>query len=107
MDVGSLREVITIQRPTVVVDPIGGQTEGAPETVVSNLPAAVEPLSIGTERLQVNQLRTSVSKRIRIRWRGDITAAMQVLWNGKTLEIAAVEEQVRREELHLLCAEVQ
>jgi SPP1 family predicted phage head-tail adaptor len=107
MDVGSLREVVTIQQPTVVVDAIGGQTEGAPTTIVANLPAAVEPLSVGLERMQVNQLRTSVGKRVRIRWRDDITTEMQVLWRGKTLEIAAVDEPPRREELHLLCAEVQ
>ena len=107
MDIGTLRERITIQRLTTGTDTIGGQTEGVPITIVARLPAAVEPLDIGRERLQVAQLRTSVDKRIRIRWRDDITVAMQVLWRDKTLEIGAVDEPPGRTELHLYCAVVQ
>jgi SPP1 family predicted phage head-tail adaptor len=106
MKAGDLRERITIQLPTVVVDPIGGQAEGTPATVVSNLPAAVESLGLGTERPQAGQLRSSVSKLVRIRYREGITTSMLVLWRGLTLEIGLVDSDSQRTETRLTCAEV-
>lgn len=107
MDVGSLRERITIQKPSVVVDAIGGQTEGAPTMIAENLPAAVDALGIGQERLQVGQLRGVVSKRVRIRQREDITDDMLILWRNSTLEIGLVDIRYDVYETHLYCAKVQ
>ena len=106
MEIGDLSERVTIMRPSVTVDPIGGETEGAPVEFLTNLPASVEPLAIGRERLQVAQLRGSVDKRVRIRWRNDITTAMSVVWRTKTLEIGVVEDHLP-DELWLYCAVVQ
>lgn len=107
MNIGDLRELVTIQRIATTTDAIGGQVEGSATVIVADLPAAVEPLSVEQERLQVGQLRTSVSKRVRIRWRDDITVAMRVLWRNKVLEIGAIDEPPGRVAIHLLCAEVQ
>jgi len=106
MEIGDLCEIVTIMKPTVIDDSIGGQSEGPPAPIAVNLPAAVEPLPIGRERLQVSQLRGSVDKRVRIRWRDDITAAMYLLWRGKTLEIAGIEDRLP-DELWIYCAVVQ
>lgn len=101
---------VTIQAPTYTVDAIGGQTAGAPTLVLENEPAAVSTMdagkAIGRERLQVGQVRGSVAYLVKVHFHADveITTAMQVLWSGRTLEIAAVDETAV--ELWLQCAEV-
>lgn len=106
---GELRERITITLPTVVVDPIGGQTEGTPTVIATDLPASVEGFPLGgglsMERPQAGQLRGSISKLIRIRFREDITDDMMVTWKAKTFEIGLVD-YVGRTETRLYCAEV-
>jgi SPP1 family predicted phage head-tail adaptor len=84
---GDLRERVTIQLPTVVTDAIGGQTESTPTNVATNLAASVESVGLGTERPQAGQLRSSISRLVRIRYRDDITTRMVVLWRTRTLEI--------------------
>jgi SPP1 family predicted phage head-tail adaptor len=105
VNVSELRERITIQLPPTTVDVIGGQAEGAPTNVATNLPAAVESLGIGTERPQAGQLRGSISRLVRIRYRSDITTRMIILWGTRTLEIGLVDFD-RRIETRLYCAEV-
>lgn len=106
MNVGALSEVVTIQSTPTVADQIGGQTEGTPVNVAVNVPASVESLGIGSERLQVGQLRGAVSKLVRLRYREDITDAMTVLWRGLVLEIGQVDLKQREQETHLYCAVV-
>lgn len=106
MNVGALREVVTIQRPTVVTDPISGQTEGVPQTIAVNVPAAVESLGLGSERVEAGQLQSVVSKRVRLRYREDVTEDMTVLWRGVTLEIGLVDLRPEDQETHLICAVV-
>lgn len=107
MDVGKLREVVTIQTIPVVVDSIGGQTEGAPVDFLANLPAAIDPLGVGTERISAGQLRGAVTKRVRIRYREDVTDDMRVVWKGRVMEIGLVELRYQERETHLYCAEAQ
>lgn len=107
MRAGDLRDVISIQKPTVIEDDIGGQSEGPPTTVVADLPAAVEDLALGQERITAGQLRGSVTKRVRIRYREDVTDDMTVLWKNRTLEIGLVQLLQQDGETRLLCAEVQ
>ena len=96
---------VTIQAPTFTTDGIGGQIPGAMAVVLEDEPAQVEVLDVGRERLQVGQLRGSVAYVVSIHYRPDlVTVAMQVLWSGRVLEIAAVEETPF--ELRLSCAEV-
>jgi head-tail adaptor len=96
---------ITVQAPTFTTDPIGGQIPGVPAVVLANEPALVEVLDVGRERLQVGQLRGSVAYLVSIHYRPAlVTTTMQVLWSGRVLEIAAVDETPA--ELRLQCAEV-
>lgn len=103
--IGDYVEIVTITKPTVVVDPIAGQSEGPPETIAENIPAAVESLGIGQERLQVGQLRGIANKLVRMWSRDDITDDMIVEWDGTTLEIGLIDYV--GDELFLYCAEVQ
>ena len=104
---GELRERITVRQKTIVVDPIGGQSEGPPTTFVADLPAAVDPLTKSMERVQVGQLRGAISKLVRIRYREDITDDMDVLWRNRVLEIGLVDLLPQIQQTHLYCAEVQ
>lgn len=104
-EIGDYTEIVTIQKATVVVDAIGGESEGPPQVIAENIPAAVDSLGIGQERLQVGQLRGIANKRVRMWTRDDITDDMTILWDGTVLEIGLVDYV--GDELFLYCAEVQ
>jgi SPP1 family predicted phage head-tail adaptor len=68
--------------------------------------AAVEPLS-GRELLAAQQAQSEVTLRVRMRFRSDVTAAMQLLHGNKTYEVASVIDlKGRRRELELMCKEI-
>ncbi len=73
--------------------------------MAENIPAVVDSLGIGQERLHVGQLRGIANKRVRTWVRYDITDDMTVQWYDKTLEIGLVDYV--GDEVHLYCAEVQ
>jgi len=66
-------------------------TDGGSNTVW----ASVTALS-GRDLLQAQQRNAEVSYRVEIRYRSDIDAKTQVVWEGRTLEAVWVDQSQRR-----------
>lgn len=105
MRIGQLRQRITIKDMTAGTDGQGGTTR-TPTTLVSSLPAKVEPLS-GAEAVQDAQMTSTLRTKVTIRWRDDISVTQRIVWGSRTLEIGTVQDpDGRRDQLELLCSEV-
>lgn len=105
---GEYRHRVTITRTTRTAGQGSGTTTA---TIASRICCAVETLD-GRERLQAQALSTTVSRRIRTRFRSGILAGDQVTWVNKgvtlTLQIVSVlVNDAQNEELHLLCEDAQ
>lgn len=99
MQIGTLRERITVQRRTT--DPATKAVTWP--TVAANVPASVLPAST-RELLQAQAMSASVQYSVTIRFRTDVTQAMRVLWRSVVLQIhSVVDPDGRRRELKLLC----
>ena len=98
---GNLREPLTIQRKLAVSDGIGGQA--VTWVTLSNTRGDVRPLS-GREALQAMQLQASLTHRIYIRYRADLTPADRILMRGEPLQIRAIVNiEMRNRWLELAC----
>lgn len=87
-----LRERVRIEQPSTASDGYGGVVSGW--VAVATVFAAVEPLFIGQNETQEAARRSgSAGYRIRIRARGDITAAMRVIWKSRVLVIHSIHDQ--------------
>ena len=104
---GQLRQRVTIQKDTPTQD-VYGQPVASWGTHLTRW-ASVEPLT-GREAFTAAQMQSTVTTRIRVRWSSGhgITPKMRVSWDGRLFEIdSVVEVGSGREELHLMCTEVQ
>lgn len=88
-DAGKLRELITIQRPAETQNSRGGYTTDWVD--YASVRAEVKAIS-GREAVLDHTLLGISTFQITIRFREDITAADQVLWRGRTLNIVAPPE---------------
>lgn len=84
---GKLKEPLAIQRKTMVPDGMGGQV--VTWVTLANIRGDVRPMS-GREALHGMQLQASVTHRIYIRYRADITAADRLMMRGQPLQIRSV-----------------
>lgn len=104
MNPGRLRNLVTLQAATRT-DLEGGGWEEGPPVDVATIWAAIEPLE-GSERLRAMQVSASLSHRIRIRYRDDVTAKNRIVYGARIFNITAViDPNERHEELHLLAEE--
>lgn len=106
MNPGDLRHQVTLQGVTRTDDGGGGYTE-VPVTIATGVWAAVEPLE-GNERIRAMQTEASATHRVTLRYRSDVTAALRVVHEGRTLEVVSppIDPEERHAELQLLCREV-
>lgn len=104
MRAGELRQRVTLEERTQVVASQGSLTstwQGA-ETVW----AAVEPVG-GDEGERGKHADATVTHRVRIRYRPDVSPKMRLSHGDWTLEVVAVLNlDERNRELHLMCREV-
>jgi SPP1 family predicted phage head-tail adaptor len=113
MEIGELRHKVTIERPEA-----GGRNErgGVREVFVPNLVDIwAEVLQLGPrERMLAQQVQSSITSKIRIRYRPGITAKMRVRWehgeggSPTTVEFFDIEGppipvQGRTNEIWLMC----
>ena len=88
--IGDLKHRLTLQEPVRVADGAGGFTEtwqavaGTPDVY-----AAVVPLS-GAEQLRFHQLASSVTHKITMRYRSDVTPKHRLFSAGAVYDIFAV-----------------
>jgi len=98
---GSLREQLTIQRKVAVSDGMGGQAIQWID--LATVRGDVRPLS-GRESVQAMQLQASLTHRIYIRYRADMTPADRLVMRGQPLQIRAiVNVEMRNRWLELAC----
>jgi len=90
MTAGELRERVTILRPVVVSDGLGGQsrTFEAVATVWASVlptrPGDLEPVAEAAAEVQ--------GYRIKVRFRDDVSIDNRVDWRGKRLNVMAVND---------------
>lgn len=88
MRAGRLRHRVTIEQPTTTQDPnTGEQVPGW--AAVATVWASVEPLS-AREFIAAGAGQSSVSARVMMRYRSDVTAGMRLTYRGKVYNIKGV-----------------
>ena len=98
---GKLREPLTIQRKLAVSDGMGGQAISW--VTLGSIRGDVRPLS-GREAVQAMQLQASLTHRIYIRYRADLTPADRLVMRGQPLQIRAiVNMEMKNRWLELAC----
>jgi len=104
LDIGKMRERVTIKSPTEVRSR-SGETTLNWDTTLATVWASVEGLS-SRDILQAQQANVVATHRIRIRHRGDVTHTHRIIWRNRTMEIASVTDRMGRETLELLAREL-
>ncbi|SDX45136.1 phage head-tail adaptor, putative, SPP1 family [Marininema mesophilum] len=103
MEVGKLRHRVTIQKPTIFSGEGGGWSEGWEDWVKGW--ASIEPLS-GKELLEAQQVASTVTHRIRMRYRAGVQPTMRVLFGDRIFEVTRVIDPMERgRELELMAEE--
>ena len=98
---GILREPVTVQRQVSVSDGMGGQAIQWIDLYTTR--ADVRPLS-GREAVQAMQLQASITHRVYMRYRADLTAADRLVIRGNPLQIRAIiNVELRNRWLELSC----
>jgi SPP1 family predicted phage head-tail adaptor len=87
MRAGTLKDRLTLQRFAANTDATWGTTPGWAGT--DGFWADVEPLG-GSERTDNAGVQTTISHRIRCRYRDDVTSKDRLLYRGRVLEIVSV-----------------
>ncbi len=104
IEIGDLRERVTLQTPGVPVDDGGGG-----KTVfwadLATVWAAIRPVS-NAERYYAQQIEATTTHEIFIRWRADVRNDMRILHCGAVYDVTSVQDvDGRRRFLRLLCEE--
>ena len=106
MQIGKLRERVSIQRKNPTRDEFGA--ENIAWTEIVTVWADVRSTD-GTEQVEssVNQVVATITHSVKIRHYAGLSPAMRVVWRGKWLQIlSVVESDNRRRELILKCTEI-
>jgi SPP1 family predicted phage head-tail adaptor len=96
---------VTIQRKTVGRDSAGGVTESWTD-FAKNVNAAIDTVT-GSESTSAQQITSSVTTEISIRWRPGITETMRVLHGSDTYNIVGViaDSESGRKIITLMCVQ--
>lgn len=89
---GMLRERITVRRRAETKNAVGG-LDIIWETVATSLPARVVNLN-GREAVIGSVLQGTSLFDITVRYRSDLKAADQLLWNGRELNVINAEDRL-------------
>jgi len=101
---GRLRRRVTLEAPLDVADDMGGATRGW--RLVAMLWAEIESLR-GATRLAAGRLEQTITHRVMLRWRDDVTGAMRLRLGARVLLVhAARDPDERRARLVLDCEEI-
>lgn len=101
--IGRMKDRITLQKPVLTPDEGGGFTTAWED--VAEVYASVIPVSAG-EYLKGHQLETSVTHRIIIRYREDVTPSLRIVRGAKVYDISsAVDQGGLKAYLEILAAE--
>ena len=85
---------VVIQRPTNVVNPVSGaRTKGWAEVATVWASVNARP---AREQYVAAQVADAPEYIVEVRWRGDLTSAMRLLWGERVLEILDVPDNGKR-----------
>lgn len=104
MNIGKLRDRVTIQAPSESRSPSGETTLSW--VTVATVWASVDGLS-SRDILQAQQANVVATHKIRIRKRSDVTHTHRILWKSVIMEIASVVSRDNSTALEILAKEVQ
>ena len=102
MNIGSLRERLTLEQP--IRTPDGGGGASVTWQPVTELWAHVRPIS-GDERLEHDQVAGRLTHQVWIRHRAGVVPAMRFRDGARIYEIVAVLDSPHRTYLKCLCEE--
>ena len=104
MPAGQLRERVTIRAPQSGTDALGQPVTTWADVTV-DVPAIVTPLR-AREMSQAAAVLGAAPVVVQVRYRTDITAAMQVVWRGVAHAILGqpIDVNARRETTEMLCS---
>lgn len=104
MNTGKLRHRATIQQLVSTDDGAGGSIETWQN--VATVWAAIEPLR-GNERYTAQQVQSTLTHKVTIRYREGIKPQMRLTYKGRIFDIESVIDiEERHRWLELLCSEV-
>ncbi|WP_434565155.1 phage head closure protein [Thermoanaerobacterium thermosaccharolyticum] len=104
MNAGKLRHRATIQQLVNIDDGAGGSIETWQDIVT--VWAAIEPLR-GNERYTAQQVQSTLSHKVTIRYREGIKSQMRLTYKGRIFDIvSAIDIKELHQWLELLCSEV-
>lgn len=104
-EIGRLNQRVRIEQPVLAADGQGGHT--TTWSLLAVVWALVEPLT-GKEALLASQVTAVLSTAVTIWYRSDLSVKDRILLGTRTLEIASYQDpDGRKDELRLLCSEVQ
>ena len=102
--VGAMRQRMVLLVPQDVADGIGGQTRSY--VAGASIWAEIVPLS-GTDRFIAGRMEQSVTHRILIRYRADVTGASRLALGARVFIVhAAIDPDSRRRFLDCRCEEI-
>ena len=106
IDAGKLRHRVLLQSCTGAVDDYGDPLYSDDDqwTTEATVWAAIDPVS-GKEFYAAEQARSSVSHKIRLRYRQGVSAAWRVLYGSRVFRILSVIDWEERHESLLLMAQ--
>jgi SPP1 family predicted phage head-tail adaptor len=102
MNIGSLRDRLTLEQPVRAAD--GGGGASVTWESVADLWAHVRPIS-GDERLAHDQIAGRLTHQVWVRHRTGVVPAMRFRDGARIYEIVAVLDSPRRTHLKCLCEE--
>jgi SPP1 family predicted phage head-tail adaptor len=102
MPAAPFRHRVTIQGFTSVSDGMGGWEQTWAD--LATVWARVEALK-GEEYFAAAQMQNSVSHRVTMRYRADLTPTHRLVFEGRTLDIEAVLPDERKSRLVIMCTE--
>jgi SPP1 family predicted phage head-tail adaptor len=104
LKIGKLRHRITIEQKAKVSDGAGGYTESWVPFVT--IWASVDPVS-GKEYYEAQQMQSSVSHKIRIRYKSGVLPSMRVNFKERIFAVESVINwEERNRDMMLMCTEV-
>jgi len=112
MRIGPLRHRVTLQQRSTTLDSYGQESGAlsniAPDPVVW---ADVRPTTgaDGAERFLAGaeQVQATLTHRVTMRYRTDLTVEMVIIWDGNTLDIESIQDPSgKRQYLVLMCREI-
>lgn len=103
MRAGRLRNRLTLKVPVEARNGFGEVI--TTWSTVATVWGSAEPLQ-GREYQLAKQTQAETLFRFRVRYRADVRPSWRVVWNGRSYDIADVQPDERRWEMHLMCVDV-